>query len=108
LRRKIIQYWHQDRTRFKRRFGDKTGELMAKQLPIEHAIEVIKRDGMKCHLCDNRVKLIFKARDSKQMTLDRIDNKLGHVVGNILISCYSCNILRSNVYTSEQFKEHFC
>lgn len=80
---------------------------MSTRLPIEHAIEIIRRDGMVCHLCRNEVKLLFKARDSKQLTLDRIDNKKGHVIDNILIACYSCNLLKSNVYSNEQFKQTF-
>ena len=80
---------------------------MSSRLDMEHALDIIKRDGMICHLCKLQVALIYKPRDSKQFTLDRIDNKKGHIIGNVLIACYSCNLLRSNVYSSEQFRDTF-
>ncbi len=31
------------------------------------------------------------------MTLDRIDNDIGHMVGNVVSCCYRCNIIRGNM-----------
>ena len=34
------------------------------------------------------------AFDSKQWTLDRVDNALGHNVDNVVVSCLECNLKR--------------
>lgn len=36
-----------------------------------------------------------------KLTLDRIDNSIGHVMSNVVVACYRCNVLRGNMpYTA--------
>lgn len=48
---------------------------------IEQAIS----DG--CHYC-------LAPRDKCRMSMDRKDNKIGHIIGNVIPSCVECNITR--------------
>ena len=48
-----------------------------------------------CHYCKTLVFILYKQqRDMQQWTLDRIDNDIGHNIGNIVISCLACNLQR--------------
>jgi hypothetical protein len=55
-----------------------------------------------CYYCKESVCLQYVARDPKQWTLDRIDNRIGHNTSNVLISCLACNLKRRN-RTVEKF-----
>jgi endonuclease I len=59
-----------------------------KNLENDLTRDVVKDMIMKgCEYCGNH----------EDMTLDRIDNSIGHLVSNILPACYRCNIMRSNM-----------
>jgi hypothetical protein len=60
--------------------------------------------GAKCTYCLHEVKTDYEAKDKKQWTLDRIDNRMGHNRGNVLLCCLECNLKRGNGCTSEQFR----
>ena len=48
-----------------------------------------------CYYCKDPVQLLYEnVREPKQWTLERIDNKRGHVLDNIEIACLSCNLRR--------------
>jgi 5-methylcytosine-specific restriction endonuclease McrA len=48
-----------------------------------------------CYYCREPVQLLYEnVRDPKQWTLERIDNKLGHILSNVEIACLSCNLRR--------------
>jgi len=52
---------------------------------------------MKCTHCLAPMLSEYAARDSKQWTVDRIDNMLGHNVGNVVLCCLGCNLKRRNI-----------
>lgn len=60
--------------------------------------EVIKLLGsceMKCCYCSEKVYILYeKVRESKQWSLDRINNDMGHNKGNLVIACLECNLKR--------------
>lgn len=41
------------------------------------------------------------------VTIERIDNNIGHIKSNCVLACYSCNITRGNRYTFEEYKAKF-
>jgi hypothetical protein len=48
-----------------------------------------------CFYCKEPVQVLYEnVREPKQWTLERIDNKLGHVLKNVEIACLSCNLRR--------------
>lgn len=48
-----------------------------------------------CYYCKEHVQLLYEnVREPKQWTLERIDNKRGHVLDNVEIACLSCNLRR--------------
>jgi hypothetical protein len=63
-----------------------------------HFIEVIRllnECQLKCCYCSSEVYILYEiVRESKQWTLDRINNDIGHNHGNLVISCLECNLKR--------------
>jgi hypothetical protein len=48
-----------------------------------------------CYYCKEPVQLLYEnVREPKQWTLERMDNKRGHVIDNVEIACLSCNLRR--------------
>jgi 5-methylcytosine-specific restriction endonuclease McrA len=48
-----------------------------------------------CYYCREPVQLLYEnVREPKQWTLERMDNKRGHVLDNVEIACLSCNLRR--------------
>jgi hypothetical protein len=53
--------------------------------------------GMLCCYCKCQLALLYElVREQKQWTLDRINNELGHNVGNVVVACLECNLKRRN------------
>jgi hypothetical protein len=54
---------------------------------------MIKECGRLCAHCEEEVKLFnFHKNDDKQVTLDRINNDMGHTRDNVVIACRACNV----------------
>jgi sulfatase maturation enzyme AslB (radical SAM superfamily) len=91
IRQKIYNYYAQD---------------MKKQLynpenfiTLEFILEKLKHCNLDCFYCREPVFLWYEiAREPKQWTVERIDNKIGHDIGNIEIACLSCNLKRRCMY----------
>jgi hypothetical protein len=50
---------------------------------------------MKCIYCSEEVFILYeRVRETKQWTLDRINNDIGHNSGNLVIACLECNLKR--------------
>jgi hypothetical protein len=80
---------------------------MEQNITIIELLELINKYGLICYLCQQPVKICCKSYSGKQFTLDRLDNSLNHAANNVMICCLTCNKLRSNNYTVEQFKNTF-
>ena len=91
IRQKIYNYYAQD---------------MKKQLynvenfiTLEYILEKLNDCNLDCFYCREPVFLWYEiAREPKQWTVERIDNKIGHDIGNIEIACLSCNLKRRCMY----------
>lgn len=67
----------------------------ANLVKLPYVLDLLKEDEMKCHYCKTQVFVLYEmARENCQWTLDRIDNKVGHNCGNVLVSCLQCNLKR--------------
>jgi hypothetical protein len=69
------------------------------------AVELLVSNRLKCSYCKESCYVIYKSQyDKKQWSLDRIDNSVGHSVGNLVISCLECNIKRGTM-NKERFEK---
>jgi len=91
IRQKIYNYYAQD---------------MKKQLynienfiTLEYILQKLEECQLDCFYCREPVYIWYEiAREPKQWTVERIDNKIGHDIGNIEIACLSCNLKRRCMY----------
>ena len=87
IKSKICGYKQQDITKHKLN----TDLLVS----FQEVIQMLVTSEMKCCYCSDNVYVLYeKVRESKQWSLDRIDNDLGHNKGNLVISCLECNLKR--------------
>ena len=65
----------------------------------DYVIDLLKTSNMQCFYCKGLVMILYETvREPKQWTLERIDNKLGHNVNNVQISCLTCNLRRRTIF----------
>ncbi|KAJ8516141.1 hypothetical protein ON010_g18482 [Phytophthora cinnamomi] len=77
----------------KRMSGYKSQDATAKRefgMTLEHLDTLLNQQKYLCALC-------YIPLTSDTASADRINNKLGHINGNVLISCVSCNTARKNM-----------
>jgi hypothetical protein len=87
IKSKLSSYKHQDIT--KRLYDDKLF------ISFKDTIRLIDESCLKCHYCSCDVFILYPlVRESKQWSLDRINNNKGHNVDNLVISCLECNLKR--------------
>jgi uncharacterized Fe-S cluster-containing radical SAM superfamily protein len=84
---KLSGYKHQDL--LKKRYDE------VAFIKITEVIAMLFNCELKCHYCNEKTFILYDlARETKQWTLDRINNDLGHNSDNVLISCLECNLKR--------------
>lgn len=68
-------------------------------ISFERLLALLSSSQLVCFYCQRRTKIVYTSRcDPQQWTLERIDNKLGHNDGNVVIACLSCNVRRRTMY----------
>ena len=96
LERKIKSYRAQDIKK------NKLNE--EKLIKMDECIDKLVLSKMKCYYCNENMLLVYEnVREGKQWTLDRIDNIIGHITENVVISCLDCNLKRRTM-NDEKFK----
>ena len=61
----------------------------------EELLEKLVISKLKCYYCKQNVLILYEnIRESKQWTLDRLNNSLGHTNANVVICCLKCNLER--------------
>lgn len=66
-----------------------------KFVSFEETISLLKKYNMKCCYCSSDVYILYEqVREMKQWSLDRINNDIGHDIGNLVIACLECNLKR--------------
>lgn len=64
-------------------------------ITFDIVISLLEDCKLYCDYCSTEVLILYeKVRESRQWTLDRIDNNIGHNIGNVIISCLQCNLKR--------------
>jgi hypothetical protein len=68
-------------------------------ITLEYIFYKLNECNLDCFYCKEQVYIWYEiSRESKQWTVERIDNTLGHNTGNIEIACLSCNLKRRCMY----------
>lgn len=79
--------------------------ISEKIISAHDVVELLVSNRLKCSYCKESCYVIYKSQyDKKQWSLDRIDNSVGHSVGNLVISCLECNIKRGTM-NKERFEK---
>lgn len=87
IKNKLCSYKHQDI--LKKKLNEK--EFVS----FEETIKLLQDCSMKCCYCSDEMYILYeKVRETKQWSLDRINNDIGHNSGNLVISCLECNLKR--------------
>ena len=82
----LIEHWMGGSKQADTRRGQETN------ITREFCTQLITESGNHCCYC--AVELQMLERAPNLMTIERIDNRLGHVVGNCRVACYHCNSAR--------------
>jgi hypothetical protein len=89
--------------------GYKQQDIIKKKLDSEYFItfeSVVKKMiecELKCRYCKESMNILYDiSRESKQWSVDRIDNDLGHNIHNFHLACLDCNLKRRR-RTDEKF-----
>ena len=95
VERKIYGYKHQD---IEKNIYDST-----EFLSFQDIIQQMMNCKMKCYYCYCEMFLLYeKVLESKQWTVDRLDNYKGHNKDNFVLACLECNLKRRR-RTSDKF-----
>ena len=67
-------------------------------ITIDDAITKLCECNLACFYCLEQTMVVYTiVREMKQWTLDRIDNNIGHISSNVVISCLDCNLKRRRI-----------
>lgn len=70
-----------------------------KFITLEYILRLLSECDLSCFYCHEPVYLWYEiSREAKQWSVERIENTLGHDVGNVAIACLSCNLKRRCMY----------
>lgn len=95
INKKISGYKQQDRT--KKRYDE------PQFLTLESVILKMVECELKCRYCRGEMDVIYDiSRESRQWSVDRINNDLGHNLTNFHLACLECNLKRRR-RTDEKF-----
>jgi len=90
IKTKIQGYKHQDV--LKKKYNE------TEFINLSYVIELLIESGLKCHYCACESYLLYEiVRETKQWSLDRINNNLGHNKGNLVMACLECNLKRRRI-----------
>jgi hypothetical protein len=67
-------------------------------LDIKWIDKLLENQEWHCFHCNKYLLLENGKKDEDQVSIDRVDNSLGHIKGNVVLSCLSCNLRRGSKY----------
>lgn len=66
-----------------------------KFITLTSVLSQMINSALKCYYCECDMLVLYDiSRESKQWTVDRIDNSLGHNIDNFYLACLECNLKR--------------
>ena len=65
-------------------------------LTIDYLNALLLIQNNKCYHCDHELKYGIGHKDLSQISIDRIDNNIGHTINNCVISCLFCNYAKNS------------
>jgi hypothetical protein len=72
-------------------------------ITFESVIKKMFECELKCRYCTESMNILYDiSRESKQWSVDRIDNDIGHNINNFHLACLDCNLKRRR-RTDEKF-----
>jgi hypothetical protein len=87
INKKISGYKQQDK---KKGVYDETSFI-----ELVDVIEKLRECELHCHYCKQEMLILYDmSRESRQWSVDRIDNDKGHNMGNYHLACLECNLKR--------------
>ena len=96
VERKIKSYKNQD---IRKKMFDVQNFIL-----YSDCLEKLVISKLKCYYCRCECLLLYETvLESKQWTLDRIDNKKGHNKDNVVICCLECNLKKGTI-NDKKFK----
>lgn len=85
----------------KKLYGYKQQDIIKKHLDndkfitLESVINKMIECELKCYYCNTGMNVLYDiSRETKQWSVDRIDNDLGHNIDNFYLACLECNLKR--------------
>jgi hypothetical protein len=95
INKKISSYKQQDK--LKNKFSEPNF------LTFESVINKMIECKLKCRYCKHEMNVLYDiSREMRQWSVDRIDNDIGHNIGNFHLACLDCNLKRRR-RTDEKF-----
>ena len=73
-------------------------------LEINDIDQLLQKQNNNCYFCDKKLNMYRGYSKQNNISLDRLDNNLGHSKNNVVLSCVFCNIGR-NCADENQWKE---
>ena len=99
IKSKIYGYLGQDVEKREREKNKIVDPIDCIQINLSNILKKLVDSNLNCFYCREKVAVLYETvRDPKQWTLERIDNKQGHHLSNIEISCLQCNLKRRTMY----------
>jgi hypothetical protein len=79
-------------------------------ITYDQLIEKLNNCKLVCYYCATTTLLVYKSKkETKQWSLERLNNNLGHYASNTCISCLKCNLERRNSnYEYFKFSKTLC
>ncbi len=65
-------------------------------LDIEWIKKMLNHQQWQCYHCEKYLLLENGTKDPDQVSVDRVNNCKGHSKGNVVLSCWDCNLRRGN------------
>lgn len=65
--------------------------------------EWLEQQLLNCYYCGQE--LILGEKGLSAFTIDRKDNNKGYIIGNIVLACKRCNIIKGNWFTEQEMLE---
>jgi hypothetical protein len=91
IERKIQSYKHQDILKHKQIIQDYDSTFIDYAFILQKLVDC----QLQCFYCQEKMLVLYETvRESKQWTVDRINNDLGHTQTNVVICCLECNLKR--------------